>query len=214
MVLIFRARNSLEMYTPTEKKFCINSICADMDVCFSNYGHCNFLSAKHASIFYDEPAGWCSWFVAGLVRPLPQSVDFRDAENRVITKRYELLNYSYFGTTVDNVLYSSDVSEKHRLPPPPNSFSAAVRKLARSTPRMANLPSPTPPVERSVVSARGKQHCCPCKCKTSNSNLVENTGWEGTALLHHGSYIQCGCLQFVFSITEYGFRIDNFEDNS
>ncbi|GFY12139.1 PHD finger protein 12 [Trichonephila clavipes] len=101
---------------------------ADMDVCFSNYGHCNFLSAKHASIFYDE-----------------------------ITKRYELLNYSYFGTTVDNVLYSSDVSEKHRLPPPPNSFSAAVRKLARSTPRMANLPSPTPPVERSVVSARGKQ---------------------------------------------------------
>ncbi|GFQ87170.1 PHD finger protein 12 [Trichonephila clavata] len=158
---------------------------ADMDVCFSNYGHCNFLSAKHASIFYDE-----------------------------ITKRYELINYSYFGTTVDNVLYSSDVSEKHRLHPSSNSFSAAVRKLARSTSRMADLPSPTPPIQRSVVSARGKQHCCPCKCKTFNSNLVENTGWEGTALLHHGSYIQCGCLQFVFSITEYGFRIDNIEDNS
>lgn len=27
---------------------------ADMDVCFSNYGHCNYVSAKHASIFYDE----------------------------------------------------------------------------------------------------------------------------------------------------------------
>lgn len=25
-----------------------------MDVCFSNYGHCNYVSAKHASIFYDE----------------------------------------------------------------------------------------------------------------------------------------------------------------
>ncbi|GFS49313.1 PHD finger protein 12 [Nephila pilipes] len=158
---------------------------ADMDVCFSNYGHCNFLSAKHASIFYDE-----------------------------ITKRYELINYSYFGTTVDNVLYSSDVSEKHRLQPPPNSLSAAVRKLARSTSRMADLPSPTPPIQKPMVSARGKQHCYPCKCKTFNSNLVENTGWEGTALLHHGSYIQCGCLQFVFSITEYGFRIDNIEDNN
>ncbi|GFY05150.1 hypothetical protein TNCV_3270221 [Trichonephila clavipes] len=34
------------------------------------------------------PAGWCSWFVAGLVRPslwvriLPKSVDFHNAENQ------------------------------------------------------------------------------------------------------------------------------------
>lgn len=27
---------------------------ADMDVCLTNYGHCNFLSGKHACIFYDE----------------------------------------------------------------------------------------------------------------------------------------------------------------
>ncbi|CAL1260887.1 unnamed protein product [Larinioides sclopetarius] len=157
---------------------------ADNDVCFSNYGHCNYLSAKHASIFYDE-----------------------------ITKRYELINYSYYGTIVDNVLYSSDVSDKQRCPPPPNSLSAAVRKLARSTPRMAELPSPIPPTQKPVLSARGKQHSHPCKCKTVPSNLVEEAGWEGTALLHHGSCIQLGCLQFVFSITEYGFRIDNIEEN-
>lgn len=27
---------------------------ADMDVCLPNYGHCNFISGKHACIFYDE----------------------------------------------------------------------------------------------------------------------------------------------------------------
>jgi hypothetical protein len=27
---------------------------ADMDVCLAKYGHCNFVSAKHAAIFFDE----------------------------------------------------------------------------------------------------------------------------------------------------------------
>ena len=35
------------------------------------------------------------------------------------TKHYELLNYSEHGTTVDNVLYSCDFSEKISPPQPP-----------------------------------------------------------------------------------------------
>ena len=27
---------------------------ADMDLCLTEFGHCNFVSAKHATIFYDE----------------------------------------------------------------------------------------------------------------------------------------------------------------
>lgn len=27
---------------------------AEMDVCLTNYGHCNYVSGKHACIFYDE----------------------------------------------------------------------------------------------------------------------------------------------------------------
>ncbi|KFM80552.1 PHD finger protein 12, partial [Stegodyphus mimosarum] len=156
---------------------------ADMDVCFSNYGHCNYVSGKHASIFYDE-----------------------------VTKRYELLNYSCYGTTVDNVLYSSDLSEKK--PSTPNSLSAAVRRLAKSTVRLADLPSPITPNNKPMMSARGKQHSKPCNCTVNSSSLVEGNGagWEGTALLHHGSYIKCGCLQFVFSVTEYGFRIENVKE--
>ncbi|XP_035211404.1 PHD finger protein 12-like [Stegodyphus dumicola] len=156
---------------------------ADMDICFSNYGHCNYVSGKHASIFYDE-----------------------------VTKRYELLNYSCYGTTVDNVVYSSDLSEKK--PSTPNSLTAAVRRLAKSTLRLADLPSPITPNDKPMMSARGKQYSKPCNCNVNSSSLVEGNGagWEGTALLHHGSYIKCGCLQFVFSVTEYGFRIENVKE--
>lgn len=31
-----------------------SSVGADMDVCLMNYGHCNYVSGKHACIFYDE----------------------------------------------------------------------------------------------------------------------------------------------------------------
>lgn len=30
------------------------SVGADMDVCLTQFGHCNFISPKHAYIFYDE----------------------------------------------------------------------------------------------------------------------------------------------------------------
>lgn len=47
-----------------------------------------------------------------------------------------------------------------------------------------------------------------CACKASGSSLIggSGAGWEGTALLHHGSYIKLGCLQFVFSIAEFASK--------
>ncbi|XP_075747166.1 PHD finger protein 12 isoform X4 [Rhipicephalus microplus] len=69
---------------------------ADMDVCLRDFGHCDFVSAKHACIFYDE----------------------------------------------------------------------------------------------------GIRRTCGC-----HVNPVGAAGWEGTALLHHGSLIKLGCLQFVFSVS-------------
>ncbi|XP_042073954.1 PHD finger protein 12-like, partial [Haplochromis burtoni] len=72
-----------------------------MDVCLTNYGHCNYVLGKHACIFYDEN-----------------------------TKHYELLNYSEHGTTVDNVLYSCDFSEK-TSPCPPGGLVAKVQGIIR-----------------------------------------------------------------------------------
>ncbi|CAN8015957.1 unnamed protein product [Ixodes persulcatus] len=135
---------------------------ADMDVCLSHFGHCNFVSSKHACIFYDE-----------------------------MSKHYELLNYSEHGTTVDNVLYSCDFSDKRSPLPPASAAVAALRgclKGARGDHRMSATPQP--------------QARRPCGCRSSGSSLIGGAGWEGTALLHHGSHLRLGCLQFVFSVTQ------------
>ena len=47
-----------------------------------------------------------------------------------------------------------------------------------------------------------------CNCKASSSSLIggSGAGWEGTALLHHGSCVKLGCLQFIFSIAEFAAK--------
>uniref|UniRef100_A0A3B3TY41 PHD finger protein 12 n=1 Tax=Poecilia latipinna TaxID=48699 RepID=A0A3B3TY41_9TELE len=149
---------------------------ADMDVCLTNYGHCSYISGKHACIFYDEN-----------------------------TKHYELLNYSEHGTTVDNVLYSCDFSEKV-LPAAPSSLVARVQGLIRNKKREEDKVVGVMPAGGVMSSQpQGGATAAACSCKVSGSSLIggSGAGWEGTALLHHGSYIKLGCLQFVFSITEF-----------
>uniref|UniRef100_A0A671LK07 PHD finger protein 12 n=1 Tax=Sinocyclocheilus anshuiensis TaxID=1608454 RepID=A0A671LK07_9TELE len=139
---------------------------ADMDVCLTNYRHCNYVSGKHACIFYDEN-----------------------------TKQYELLNYSEHGTTVDNVLYSCDFSEKMNQSPSSNLL-AKVQNIIRESEKKNG----------GVMSCQSHDSpITPCNCKNSGSSLIggSGAGWEGTALLHHGSHIKLGCLQFIFSITEF-----------
>ncbi|XP_063811976.1 PHD finger protein 12 isoform X3 [Pseudophryne corroboree] len=98
---------------------------ADMDVCLTNYGHCNYVSGKHACIFYDEN-----------------------------TKHYELLNYSEHGTTVDNVLYSCDFSEKI-LPTPPSSIVAKVQNVINQLRNYARGETATRPTKEES-DARAK----------------------------------------------------------
>ncbi|KAK3587148.1 hypothetical protein CHS0354_006790 [Potamilus streckersoni] len=146
---------------------------ADMDVCLTQFGMCHFVSSKHAFIFYDETS-----------------------------KHYELLNYSEHGTTVDNVLYSCDFSEKTCTAPQTSSVVAAVRNMISNnnkTKMKANE------MERIKMMGKSGEMKKMCNCKGSSSSLIggSGAGWEGTALLHHGSYIKVGCIQFVFSIVDH-----------
>ncbi|GAB6030049.1 hypothetical protein CHUAL_005732 [Chamberlinius hualienensis] len=72
----------------------------DVNLSLFDYGHCNYVSARHACIFYDEG-----------------------------TKQYELLNYSEHGTLVDNVVYSCDFSDKYSAVSTPTSVVAAIRTI-------------------------------------------------------------------------------------
>ncbi|KAH9502835.1 PHD finger protein 12 [Bulinus truncatus] len=150
---------------------------ADMDVCLSHYGYCNFISSHHATIFYDE-----------------------------MSRHFELLNYSEHGTTVDNVLYSCDFSDKPGTTPQPSPVIAAVREIINGNKnglKKSRLGEDSKDKLRMSSKANGALK--PCNCKVSSSSLIggSGAGWEGTALLHHGSYIKVGCLQFVFSIVDH-----------
>ena len=46
-----------------------------------------------------------------------------------MSRQYELLNYSEHGTTVDNVLYSCDFSDKIASTPQPSDMVQSVRDL-------------------------------------------------------------------------------------
>ncbi|PFX31127.1 PHD finger protein 12 [Stylophora pistillata] len=154
----------------------------DMDVCLQEYGHCNFISEKHCSIFYDETS-----------------------------KQYELINYSEHGTYVDNVLYSCDFSDKinRHVVSSKDLDPSKVSKnklLAAAQGRQNNS---KPKGSRRTVGLGVQKIVKACNCTTSSSNLIggSGAGWEGTALLHHGSYIKLGCAQFVFSITSHATKL-------
>lgn len=152
---------------------------ADMDVPLLNFGHCNYISSKHAVIFYDE-----------------------------MTRHFELLNYSEHGTTVDNVLYSCDFSDKPATTPHPSPVVAAVREIIsknkNNKKNSNNSTNGDSSRDRFLMSAHSQEPLRPCNCKASSWSFMGGTGagWEGTALLNHGSYIKLGCLQFVFSIVD------------
>jgi len=142
---------------------------ADMDLCFSSYGYCNYVSAKHATIFYDKESD-----------------------------QFELLNYSEHGTIVDNVLYSCDFSEKAKS----NITSGNARYDSHWKYMDPAERKRKPPVGRTTRGLGTEFITKKCNCRASASSLIggSGAGWEGTAILHHGSYVKFGCLHFVFSI--------------
>jgi len=91
-----------------------------------------------------------------------------------LSSQYELINYSQHGTVVDETLYSLDykvVDARY----PEKKFKSPVEMMAK----------------RQGTKSKGGCYC-------EDDALV---GCEGSALLHHGSLLQFGCLQFVFSIS-------------
>lgn len=56
--------------------------------------------------------------------------------------------------------------------------------------------------------AKDKFNRIPCSCTSKTTqpinSQIRNAGWEGPAILHHGSHIKIGCFQFIFSITQFG----------
>jgi len=103
---------------------------------------------------------------------------------------FELINYSEHGTIVDNNIYCGDVS-----------ITTSIQNELKNS-NFANLKT------MSCDPFKTNQDLT-CFCESSPAQFNFEKGCEVSAVLHHGSYIRFGCLQFVFSILTYenGARI-------
>ena len=110
---------------------------------------------------------------------------------------------------MDNVLYSCDFSEKLK----PHITSSNAKFESRS--QDYEQKKKKPPIGRTTKGLGTEFITRSCNCRASASSLIggSGAGWEGTAILHHGSYIKLGCLHFLFSIVEcnsYILPVDDY----
>ncbi|VDP77857.1 unnamed protein product [Echinostoma caproni] len=92
------------------------------------------------------------------------------------TRHFELLNYSEFGTEVDGIRYGNMID------------SRGLRSQEGSP-------------NRKLSTLEKPQHTCVHATQHSVSSL--SAGWEGSAILRHGSLLQFGCYQFVLGLVDH-----------
>ncbi|KAG5874587.1 hypothetical protein JTB14_001224 [Gonioctena quinquepunctata] len=143
------------------------------DVNLEKFGFCNFIVAKHAIVFYDE-----------------------------YTKHFELINYSPCGTHVNNVLYSNNISAKRpefnvSTDEKSANLEMEVREIIDRKRKVYRTRKPPSEAKMSAADSIDKLECC---CINNPEEMRK--GWEGSAILNHGSLLRFGCISFVFSIVE------------
>lgn len=174
------------------------------DVQLTKYGSCRYISDKHATIFYDE-----------------------------VTKMFELLNYSEFGTVVNGQLFSCDFTDYSvQLKPeaPTETGQALTKKSKRDDldehskdKKINKLKMRQDVMDMIDSSRRCKREQYDFHSTTRMANITHPecdctglhpkiSGWEGTAILYQGTLLKFGCLSFVFTITDYDNNIEEFDD--
>jgi len=126
-------------------------------------GHCNYVSAHHATIFFDQ-----------------------------YSRVYELINYSEHGTIVDNIVYALDIST-----PAQRKIDAMSKAKKTKFDQLKKMSANVAGVDRGG----GLCHCD--GGSVAEAAFKADHGCETSAVLHHGSFLRFGCLQFAFSIVDY-----------
>ena len=113
------------------------------------------------------------------------------------TKRYELLNYSEYGTVVDNVLYScnyTSVIEQVKE----EADEKSMTKEQETTEAVKSIIR-----EKVLIQEQAENKRVLCKCNLTKLEAKDKhhleEGWEGSAIVAHGSTLAFGCLMFVFN---------------
>ncbi|VDL42650.1 unnamed protein product [Hymenolepis diminuta] len=112
------------------------------------------------------------------------------------SRQFELLNYSEFGSTIDCIPFNNDYSVKPREQTEASRVLSRARRIAED---MENSDSSTP--KRLKLDAPSRIEAIH-RCIDDDRSATE-FGWEGSAVLHHGSVLRFGCYTFTFSIVEW-----------
>lgn len=138
-----------------------------------------------------------------------------------------MLNYSEFGTEVNGQWYTCDFTEHPASPPRSAQIKDPMtlydnirsiidkrRNIVRAevkngeVPRFVDIHLSNVPGEKNFILYRISLPNPPkCECNTRAPMI---NGWEGTAVLTHGSLIRFGCVSYVFSIVVSNFADEEF----
>lgn len=110
------------------------------------------------------------------------------------------MNYSCFGTYVNNVIYSNDVMERQVKPNENRSveLEKQVREIVDKRRKVNRLRKNSLDCKMIAIDCVDRMEC---SCMGKNFEEIKG-GWEGTAVLNHGSLLRFGCISFVFSIVD------------
>ncbi|XP_078491510.1 uncharacterized protein LOC723799 [Ciona intestinalis] len=145
---------------------------ADNDLVLCEFQVCENVLSTHAKITYDKN-----------------------------TQQFELLSYGE--SIVDGVKYGSNTvkcSKRHHRNHRPQKSKSLTRAIKQALERSKDVANNKDPGKSRNIQMEDSNVGFPISlCKCGEKSKEEITGWEGPALLHHGSSIKFGCIEFVFS---------------
>lgn len=111
-----------------------------------------------------------------------------------------MLNYSCYGTYVNNILFSNDETNKYIKKEEKKSpcLESQVREIVDKKRKINRSKKSLVDSKMVALDNVDRMECC---CVPSNYEAL-TAGWEGPAIVTHGALLRFGCICFVFSIVD------------
>ncbi|XP_065334595.1 PHD finger protein 12 [Cloeon dipterum] len=177
----------------------------NVDIDLSKYGHCNYVSPLHALIFYDNSTKEYELINYSEHGTAIDSI-FYCIEESVI-EPYQPPQPSYNPRDPPLTVGARKIltarrrkwkclSQASQEEPEEGKLKSLISAYEEIPDDEAKKEAEESRIRRRVNSLQGK---CNCNSKRLENLKAQGPGWEGSALLKHGSHLKFGCLHFVFA---------------
>uniref|UniRef100_H2Z3E0 Uncharacterized protein n=1 Tax=Ciona savignyi TaxID=51511 RepID=H2Z3E0_CIOSA len=117
-------------------------------------------------------------------------------------------------SVVDGIKYGCNTTKclkrRHRKHKPPKSkpLTRSIKQVLGSNKENGKENEKHIRIHKEEVNTATQISTCRCNTATQD----DLTAWEGPALLHHGSSIKFGCIEFVFSRPEFATQFSKEDE--